>query len=349
VPHRVIQWATGNVGRASARSLISNPRYELVGAFVYDPEKHGRDVGEICGTAPVGVVATSDVEEILAMEADCVSFCAAGDTRDIDESLEYICRLLASGKNVVSTSVSRHMVADTMPDGHRESIEDACRKSEVSFHSSGVNPGFTFDVLPINLSVVCDRIDHIHCVELVDMVGYSSRQIAHETIGMGLPPEQQTLLDVEIPYALDSYYVCARLFEDAFGCAFDEVRITREKAVTEARVVCAWGTAEPGTVAARRIRYEGMIAGKPRATWDIIWRISNEVAPEWPSGEASWEVIVSGDPDLRCRIDVKSKLGRSISLVTAMHAVNAIPAVIAAPPGIKTRLDLAPFAGGHFS
>jgi hypothetical protein len=349
VAHRIIQWATGNVGRASARSILSNPSYQLVGAFVYDPRKRGKDVGEICGLAPVGVAATTDIDEILAMDADCVSFNALGDTRNPDEAFAVICRLLASGKNVVSTAVSRHIVPDTMPEGHRERIEAACQQGQASFHSTGVNPGFTFDILPINLSVICDRIDHIHCVELVDMVGYSSKQIAHETIGMGLPPDRDTVLDLDIPYAQDSYYVSARLFEDAFGCKFDEVRITRQKAVTRDRVVCAWGTAEPGTVAARRTRYEGWIAAKPRATWDIVWRISNDVAPEWPSGNASWEVNISGDPDLKCRIDTKSQLGRSVSLVTAMHGVNAIPAVIAASPGIKTRIDLSLFAGGHFS
>ena len=121
----------------------------------------------------------------------------------------------------------------------------------------------------------------------------------------------------------------------------------REKAVTKQRVVCAWGTAEPGTVAARRTRYAGVIAGKVRATWDIVWRVSQDVAPDWPSGDAAWEVRISGDPELRCRFDAKSARGRSVSLVTAMHAVNAIPAVIEASPGIKTRLDLSLFAGGY--
>lgn len=349
MPYRIIQWATGNVGRASARSILANPRHELVGAFTYDPAKRGRDIGEICGVAPVGVAATTDVEEILALNADCVSFNALGDTRDVDEALDTICQLLASGKNVVSTAVSRHILADTMPEGHRERIERACQLGRVSFHSSGINPGFAFEVLPINLSAICDRIDHIHCTELVDMTGYSSQHVVRDAIGMGLPVDHRTVLDLDIPYAQDPYYACVRLLEEGLRTRFDEVRITREKAAATKPVVCVWGTAEPGTTAARRMRYEGVIAGEVRATWDIVWRISQDVAPDWPSGDAAWEVRISGDPELRCRLDAKSSRGRSVSLVTAMHAVNAIPALIEASPGIKTRLDLAMFGGGHLS
>src|SRR5678816_3225012 len=72
--HRVIQWATGNVGRAAVQGIVSHPQLELVGAWVHSPEKAGRDVGELCGIGPLGVRATNDVDALLAIPADCVLY-----------------------------------------------------------------------------------------------------------------------------------------------------------------------------------------------------------------------------------------------------------------------------------
>jgi len=69
---RVIQWATGGVGRAAIEGIIKHPGLQLVGCWVHSPDKAGLDVGELCGIGPVGVTATNDVEELLAMEADVV-------------------------------------------------------------------------------------------------------------------------------------------------------------------------------------------------------------------------------------------------------------------------------------
>ncbi len=124
--YRVIQWATGNVGGHSLRNIAAHPQLELAGLYVYSPEKAGRDAGEICGIGPLGVTATSDVDEILALDADCVAYNALGETRDPEQSLADICRLLGSGKNVVSTAVSTHIYPsvlwnDTPPARHATS------------------------------------------------------------------------------------------------------------------------------------------------------------------------------------------------------------------------------------
>jgi 4-hydroxy-tetrahydrodipicolinate reductase len=347
--YKIIQWATGNVGTASLRSILVTPDYQLVGAYVYSPDKSGRDVGELCGLGPVGVLTTSDPDAVLALEADCVVFNALGDTRDPAESEDAICRLLASGKNVVSTAVSSHIHPKRMAPEVRARIEAACRQGGVSFHSSGINPGFAFDVLPIQLSAVCDRIDHIHCVELVDMAHYSSRQIVHDAIGMGQRPDRPGAASLARQYRDHPYYVCALLIEEAFGITFDNVVVSLDKAVTDRPVQCPWGVVEPGTVAAQRMRLEGLLRGKVLCTWDVIWRVSNDVAPDWPSGDSSWEVNIAGEPDMHCRLDLKAAQNRTVSLVTSMHAANQIRAVVAAEPGIVTRLDLPLTAGGRFA
>jgi len=347
--YKIIQWATGNVGKASLRSILTTPDYQLVGLFVYDPTKAGRDAGEICGLENVGVRATSDPEEIIALDAHCVVFNGLGDTRSPAESEAFICRLLAAGKNVVSTAVSTHIHPRSMQPEVRERIEAACRQGGATFFSSGINPGYTFDMLPVALSQMCDRIDHIHCVELVDMAHYTSKQIAHEAIGMGQPPDKEVMARLGDVSKHHPYFVSAHMLEDAFGIEFDDLTVVLDKALTDKPINCPWGVVEKGTVAALRMRMQGLIGGRPKCTWDLIWRVSNDVAPDWPIGDSSWEVNITGDPSMRCRFDIRSEEHRTVSLVTSMTAVSAIRAVIEAEPGIVTRLDLPVFAGGRLS
>lgn len=346
---RVIQWATGNVGAHSLRALIENPKFEVVGAFVYDPDKAGRDVGELCGAAPLGITASNDVENVLALDADCVAYNALGETRDPERSLDDICRILESGKNVVSTAVSTHIYPDVMPTSVRGRLEAACQTGGVSFHSTGINPGYSFDALPATLTRIAKRIDRIHITELVDMSGYTSEPIVHGFIGMGMPADHEAPMDLEKVTLGTSFHASMQMLADAIGVTLDDIQLTREKAATEVALDLPWGRAEPGTTAARRTRYTGIVGGQPGILYDIVWRVSDDVAADWPKGDAYYELAIEGDPSLRCRLDIAVESGRHISLVTAMHAVNAIPAVCRTSPGVKTPLDLPLFGGGYFA
>src|SRR5271165_6886067 len=52
--YRVIQWATGNVGRIAIRHFVGNPTYDLVGVLVTNPKKVSKDAGEIAGIRSTG-------------------------------------------------------------------------------------------------------------------------------------------------------------------------------------------------------------------------------------------------------------------------------------------------------
>ena len=345
----VIQWATGNVGAHSLRAIVANPKLHLVGARVYAAEKVGRDAGELCGIPAAGVLATDDVEEILALPADCVAYNALGETRDPERALEDICTILRSGKNVVSTAVSTYIYPSVLVSETQEQLEAACRSGGVSFHSTGINPGFSFDVFPITLSRIARRIDRIHITEVVDMSAYTSETIVHGFIGMGMPVGVDAPMDREKVTRGTSFHASMQMLSDAIGAELEDIQLRREKAPADAEIDLPWGRVETGCTAARRTRYSGIIGGEARIHYDIVWRVSDAVAPEWPRGDARYELAIEGDPSLRCHFDMKVESGRHISLVTAMHAVNAIPAVCRASSGVKTDLDLPHFGGGFFS
>ncbi|GAB34954.1 hypothetical protein [Gordonia otitidis] len=346
-PLRVIQWATGNVGQASLRALIGNPAFDLVGVYVYSDDKEGRDVGELAGLAPAALRATHDREAILALDADAVVYNALGDTGDAEQCVDDICALLASGKNVVSTAVSTHIHPASMPPGVADRISAACAAGNASFHSSGVNPGFAFDILPVVVSTIGDRIDSIDITELVDMSGYDSASVVRDMIGMGLSPDTLAPMDFLTDVTWSPYYACIALLQQAFSVTFEDFAITCEKATTPVPVTLPWGTIDAGTVAARRIDIEGIVDGTRRLGYHMVWRVSDDVAPEWPSGAAHYELSLQGDPRIDVRLDITSPSGRGTSIATAMHAVNAVEPVCAAPPGIITRLDLGLHAGGY--
>ena len=94
--YRVIQWATGGVGRAAIEHIVRHPDLELVGCWVHSDEKAGKDVGEIIGSEPLGVTATNSIEEILALDADCVLY------SPLMPNPEEVAAILRSGKNVVT-------------------------------------------------------------------------------------------------------------------------------------------------------------------------------------------------------------------------------------------------------
>jgi hypothetical protein len=94
---RVVQWATGAVGRHAVAAMAGHPDLEVVGVLVYSDDKAGRDAGELCGIGPIGVTATKDRDQILALDADCVLYMARGEM-DPAGALDEICALLASGK-----------------------------------------------------------------------------------------------------------------------------------------------------------------------------------------------------------------------------------------------------------
>ena len=126
---RVIQWATGTVGRHAVRAMIDQPDLELVGAYVYSTEKHGRDIGDICGITATGIIATSDRDAILAMDADCVLYMPQGEGNP-KAAIADICAILASGKNVVSTALTALIYPISLGQEVVDAITAACKQGK---------------------------------------------------------------------------------------------------------------------------------------------------------------------------------------------------------------------------
>jgi len=167
---RVIQWATGSVGRHAVAAVHGHPDLELVGALVYSNAKAGRDIGDACGIGAIGVTATKNPDEIVALDADCVLYMPQGEMNPMG-ALDDICRLLASGKNVVSTAVTGLVCP----------LESVCAAGQTSFHATGIEPGWAAEVLPLTMSGLFQHIDSLLVQKLMDYTTYGSADILFDT------------------------------------------------------------------------------------------------------------------------------------------------------------------------
>jgi len=344
---RVIQWATGSVGRHAVAALHGHPDLELVGALVYSDEKAGRDVGEICGLDPIGVTATKDKDAIVALDADCVIYAPQGEMNPMG-ALDDICRLLASGKNVVSTAVTAYIYPKSAGPGVVERLEAACREGGTSFHGTGIEPGWAAEVLPLTMSGLFRRIDSILVQELLDYSSYDSAGMLFEIMGFGKPP------DAPVPMADPAlsggpFRAPLMLVADGLGAAVDDFVFEREVAVADRSFDVRAGRIEAGTVSAQRFRYSAIVDGRRAIGIEHITRLGADQAPGWPAGRG-WKVTIEGVPSmvLEAEIAVHGEDENDQGcLGTAMHAVHAIAPVCAAKPGIRTFLDLPMIMGRH--
>lgn len=337
--YRVIQWATGHVGKVAIRHFAQNPTYDLVGVLVTNPKKVGKDAGDIAGIGAIGVEATDDVEAIVAMEADCVHF------SPLVYDVEMVCRLLESGKNVVTPLGPFFPWERWVSDFAR--LSDGCQKGGSTFHGSGIHPGFAGDLLPLTLIRLMNRIEHIHLYETIDHLANPSNYI--EFMGFGRKPDDLLANPGRSPDAPYMFAQSMEMVAQGLGKTIDDVTAKFEVATAQHDIAYSRGSLEPGvvragTVAGQHYEWTGWTEGKPLISYHCLWTMGEDVAPEWNAGPSGYRIRIEGDPPLELSLTgVKGEDGTRKYLGlpwTAMMGVNVIPAVCDAAPGIVTHFEL---------
>ena len=337
MPLRIVQWTTGNVGQRSVRAVVAHPGLELVGCYAWSPEKVGKDAGELCGIDPVGVAATNDVDGLLALEPDCVVY------NPMWPSTDEVVRILEAGANVVSTAAfinGRALGAD------RERIADACKRGGSTMFGTGISPGFV-DLIGIAVAGICDRIDKITINEGSDTTLYDS-PTTEIPAGFGRPID-----DPELPgMAAEGTAVFAEavaMVGDALGVELDEIVCDAEYAKTTEDVVMDAWTIPAGCVAGVAASWQGKVRGRTVVELNVRWKKGQTLEPNWTIEEGH-VIHVDGRPTVRAKLEYLPPPDFEATtfadfmvlgmIMTAMPAINAIPYVVAAAPGIVTYTDL---------
>lgn len=332
--YRVVQWATGNIGARSLRAVIDHPELALAGLWVSSPAKAGKDAGELCGAAPTGVIATGSLEDILALKADCVLYMRQGT--DLDE----ICAILESGTNIVTTRGDFHHPRAMDPEV-RERVEAACAKGGSSIYSTGSSPGFVTEALALPLLSLSRRHEGLTIDEFADMSSRNSPDMIFHIMGFGAPVGEFDQRKVE--YVKHDFAASLGQIADAIGLECDRFEGKGELAAARNTVEIAAGTIAAGTVGAMRITVTGMRGDTPVLRFRANWYCTADIDQDWNLRDSGWRTRTEGDTPLAVEIGFPVAAEDYAAFtpgLTAHRAVNAVAAVCAAPPGIRTTVDL---------
>jgi hypothetical protein len=348
VPTRVIQWATGAVGRTLLRAVLDDPDLELVGLYVYGDRKVGRDAGDIARRPTTGVLATRDIEEILALDADVVLH-APRLQIPYERHDEDICRLLRSGKNVITTAGNHYPQAHGT--ARAQLFQDACGEGKSTLYGVGVSPGVIGERIALALSGVCLSLDRLEIDEVLDARSMPDPDFVFTVMGMGSDPSTVDLRNGALPTLYGQLYAeTLQFLADRMGVAYDRIEPDHHIELAERDIPVAAGVIPAGTVAATEWRWHGIVAGQRFTTLSIIWTMD----PEHPryAGRDHWTVRLHGKPGITMTLnlvepDEPGSRTTAAQYVTAGPVIRAIPSVLAAPPGIFEPPVFAPYPKGR--
>jgi hypothetical protein len=360
--YKVIQWATGYTGIFALKYILLNPALELVGLKVFGAGKAGKDAGELCGLAPVGVQASTSFDEIFALDADCVVYTPGFyDMQDptVPGSNTYVIfqallKLLESGKNV-ATTVCPFIETTHYPSGAevREQIEAACKKGGTTFFGTGFEPGFMGDVLPLTLASTCGGVAKFTATECLEYSDYYTA--AHETLqamGFGRKPESLGAFGLDgILLTWGSVpYMAAR----GLGVVLDDIKVDADIYLAPETFHIGENAVENGTIAAMLFRITGIVGGEPKIVLQHVNRLRCDMAPDWPRVDPNggYRIEIEGTNPMRAdfQLGLPGSEGNSFTdamAMTAARCVNSVEAVVQASPGFKTFYDLPPLTGKY--
>jgi len=338
--YRVIQWATGTVGIHAVPGIVAHPDLELVGLWVHSDDKAGQDAGTLCGIEPTGVIATQDADALLAMDADVVCYTANSDLRP-DGVIDDICRILESGKNVVSSSFVPLLYPPMAGDGVQERLQAAGEKGGATVYTSGIDPGFGNVGLTIHALALCKEVHSVRMAEIVNYATWDNPFTMFEIMGFGKSEPSESLLLSPGSTAL-AWGPVIGLVAEAIGLELDGIEEWHEVIRADEPIHIASGTVEQGTISGMRFEIRGLVGEEPRIVVEHVTRLRDEDAPDWPQGQC-YRIQIAGEPHLKLELELSSDHGdhnHAGCLATAMHLLNAVPVVVAAKPGVATMLDL---------
>lgn len=348
---RVVQFSTGNVGQHSLRAIAGRPDLELVGVHAANPDKVGRDASALCGLSePTGVIATDDLDALIALEPDCVVYTALGETRPM-EAIEQMSTLLAAGINVVGTSMVWLVTPRQADDWLRVPLEQACAAGNSTLYVNGIDPGYSGDTAVHSALSLVIRAESVSVKEVFDYGNYDDYEYTGTAMGFGTTPDDDLPMAFQPGVITSMFGGLVHNLARHLDVKLDEVRQRYEPWYTDKRIECTMMTVEPGQLAGVRFAVEGVRAGVPVITVEHTTRLTPAAAPEWdypPDGLSGvHKVIVEGEP----RIEVSTHLTHPTLDVTdagcvstAARAVNAIEWVCSAPAGLAGLEDIPPTA-----
>lgn len=341
--YRVAHYGTGDTGAQALREVIARSDLELVAHLVHSPEKAGCDSGDLVGAGPVGITTVTDFDEFLAVDADCVTYFATDFGRDETQVIDEMAAILASGKNIVTSTMPALSYPPQMSSDIIDRLEKGCRAGQTSFFCSGIAPGYTTDAFIIACGSVSHGITSITLSERVFMATYQDPKV-FKYLGFGQPPDAPALVDEVGTGGFTGPFLAVA---KSLGTTLDDVRTRREVAVADADYECPAGPIPKGTVATVRFVHEAFVGGVPRITMSIVYSMIDKVVDQWAPviigppdvNVRTSQVVIDGTPTVDVVLNLSGSHQPGVD-ATAGRVVNAVPSTCDAAPGLYSCLDM---------
>lgn len=342
--YTVIAWSTGNVGKHAIAGIDAHPDLDLIGVYVSNPAKAGKDAGQLAGLGrDLGVVASNDADALLAMAPDCIVHTAWVDDR-LMEGLGDLARFLDAGINVVSSGPVFLQYPYGVADALAQPVIDAGVRGGATIFVNGIDPGFGNDTLPLVLTGISERIEQVRAYEICNYATYNQASVLFDIMGFGKPMD-------EVPFLLQpgvptlAWGSVIAIMAAGLGVELDEIVEWYERVPAPTELHTDAGPIAAGTVAGLHFELRGMVDGEAVVVLEHVTRLHDDLAPEWPqpAGASCYRVEVTGEPNYVLDLQLLGTDGDHNTAglkATAMRLVNAVPAVVVAAPGLVTALDL---------
>jgi len=321
---RVMHVGLGPIGAAVARQLLGRRGFQIVGAVDIDPQKVGRDLGEVLGVERrLRVKITDSIRAaIRSAKPDVAVLCTSSSLRSVasqfEEVLKHRVPIVTTTEEAAYPARSNRVIA--------KRIDTAARKARVAVLGTGVNPGFTMDALPIALSAVCERVDRIEVQRVQD--ARIRRLPFQQKIGAGLTREEfQARVDAGTVRHV-GFTESIQMIADAMGWRLDRIVEDVAPQLADRSVRSDFLEVAAGQVCGVLQTAVGYVGDQAK--------VSLRLEAYLGAPQSYDSVLIEGSPRIYSKIDG----GVHGDIATAAMTVNSIPAVIVATPGFHTMRDL---------
>lgn len=348
--YRVVHWGTGMTGRLALQAVLDRSDCTLVGLYAYSPEKEGKDAGELVGRPAVGITASRDLDALIALKPDIVTYFGNG-VRDRAQTTRDVARFLEAGINVVSSSLpfATHPVGSGEPE-LVQLLEKACETGRSSLFNSGVDPGFITGQLQAVAYGAAHRIDRVRTQEYADYGLYPDEPTARGLWGIGLPMDEVTAVSTGM-LPLQAWAGTVRANARVLGWTLDDIRTTCFRAPARQSIDCAIGKVEKGTASVIWFQLIGIVGGEEKLIHEHVnWADKGDIPADWPQpplyrgglAQTSYRICIEGAPNYDLELAMPDGNADGLGM-TALHCINAIPLTVVAAPGVLDQCDLPPF------
>jgi len=328
-PIRVLQWGLGAMGSGMARLMLEKSGLEIVAAVDGRPDYVGKDLGDVLGVEnKLGVSVTSQPETVLdKTKVDLVVLATTSWTK---EQMPDLSKIIKAGINCISIAEEMSDPEAQNPELSKE-IDDLAKKHGVSVLGTGVNPGFVLDLLVVTLTGGNHNVERIEASRVNDLSPYGPTVM--KTQGVGTTPEafHAGVADGSIVGHV-GFPESIHLISEALGLGVDRIVESREPIISSVYRETAHVKVEPGMVAGC-----AHIGIGYRGDQEVIKLIHpQQIHPHLENQETGDYIHIFGKPEIHMAI--KPEIAGGIA--TMGVAVNMIPHVVAATPGLKRMIDL---------